>query len=150
MLLTAAPASCKLPGISQDNLTRNEAAAMSSVLVIDDEKFVLDTLAAVLTKFGHDVHTASNGRQGIEKFDNGSFDVVITDIRMPEVDGNGVAEHIRRSERQETPIIAISGTPWLADRRRCAFDTILPKPFTLKTLIEAVNGVLRGAVVAAV
>ena len=123
---------------------------MSTVLVIDDEKFVLDVVKIALMKFGHDVQTAADGRQGIEKFDEGSFDVVITDIRMPGIDGNGVADHIRRSQRQWTPIIAISGTPWLADGKRKDFDSILPKPFTLKTLVETVDGLSRRPVAAAV
>ena len=122
---------------------------MSTVLVIDDEKFILDIVRIALMKFGHDVQTASNGRQGIEKFDEGSFDVVITDIRMPGIDGNGVAEHIRRSQRQRTPIIAISGTPWLAGSKLNDFDSILPKPFTLQTLLDTVNDLSRRTVAAA-
>ena len=123
---------------------------MSTVLVIDDEKFVLDIVKIALMKFGYDVQTAADGRQGIEKFDEGSFDVVITDIRMPGIDGKGVADHIRRSRRQWTPIIAISGTPWLIESKLNDFDSILPKPFTLKTLVDTVNDLSRRTVAAAV
>jgi len=123
---------------------------MSTVLVIDDEKFVLDIVKIALTKYGHDVETAADGRQGIEKFDEGSFDLVITDIRMPGVDGTGVADHIRRSRRQWTPIIAISATPWLIGDKLSDFDSILPKPFTLQTLVDTVNNLSRGPVAAAV
>jgi len=123
---------------------------MSTVLVIDDEKFVLDIVKIALTKFGHDVETAADGRQGIEKFDEGSFDLVITDIRMPGLDGTGVADHIRRSQRQWTPIIAISATPWLIGDKLSDFDSILPKPFTLQTLVDTVNNLSRGLVAAAV
>jgi len=121
---------------------------MSTVLVIDDEKFVLDIVKIALMKFGHDVQTAVNGRQGIEKFDKGSYDVVITDIRMPGVDGRGVADHIRRSQRQSTPIIAISATPWLIESKLNDFDSILPKPFTLQTLVDTVNDLARRTVAA--
>lgn len=120
---------------------------MSTVLVIDDEKNVLDIVKLALTKFGYDVQTASDGRQGIEKFDKGAFDVVITDIRMPGIDGNGVANHIRKSRRQETPIIAISATPWLIRGKLDDFDCILSKPFTLKTLVNAVNDLMRSRTV---
>ena len=122
---------------------------MGTVLVIDDEKFVLDIVKIALTKFGHDVQTAEDGRQGIEKFDEGVFDVVITDIRMPGIDGNGVAEHIRKSQRQETPIIAISATPWLVRGKSDDFDCILHKPFTLKTLVDAVNDLTHSRTLAA-
>ena len=128
---------------------------MSTVLVIDDEKFVLDIVKVALTKFGHDVQTASNGRQGLAKFDKGAFDVVITDIRMPGIDGNAVADHIRKSRRQKTPIIAISATPWMIRDRRKDFNCILYKPFTLKTLVDAVNDLthsrkVKGAIAVAV
>ncbi|MEA1883620.1 MAG: hypothetical protein U9N62_03760 [Thermotogota bacterium] len=49
------------------------------------------------------------------KFDNNNFDLVITDICMPKIDGNGVAMHISISGKQYTPVIGISGTPWLAE-----------------------------------
>ncbi|MEW6672096.1 MAG: response regulator [Thermodesulfobacteriota bacterium] len=123
---------------------------MSTVLVIDDEKFVLDVVRIALTKFGHSVYTAADGRQGIEKFDEGSFDLVITDLRMPGIDGKGVADHIRRSPRQWTPIIAITGTPWLSGGKLNDFDCIIPKPFTLKTLVDTVNNLSSRAVAAAV
>jgi len=133
-----------------DKSCMGEVADMSTVLVIDDEKFVLDIVKIALTKFGHDVETAVDGRQGIEKFDEGSFDLVITDIRMPGLDGRGVADHIRRSQRQSTPIIAISATPWLIGDKLSDFDSILPKPFTLQTLVDTVNSLSRGPVAAAV
>ncbi len=56
---------------------------MSTVLVIDDEKGILQIIRQVLTRFGHNVETATDGQEGIRKFDDGSFDIVITDIRMP-------------------------------------------------------------------
>ena len=113
---------------------------MSTVLVIDDEKGVLQIIRQVLTKFGHRVETAADGQEGIRKFDNGCFDIVITDIRMPGIDGNGVVNHIRRSEKQEIPVIAISGTPWLMESG--AFDMVLPKPFPLKDLVESIGSLV--------
>ena len=76
---------------------------MSTVLVIDDENGILQLICQALTKFGHNVETAADGREGIRKFDDGSFDIVITDIRMPGIDGNGVVKHIRKSEKQSIP-----------------------------------------------
>jgi two-component system response regulator VanR len=70
---------------------------MSTVLVIDDENGILQLLRQALTKFGHNVETAADGQEGIRKFDDGSFDIVITDIRMPGIAGNGVVKHIRNS-----------------------------------------------------
>ena len=110
---------------------------MSTILVIDDEKGILQLIRQALTRFGHKVETAVNGQEGIEKFDDGNFDIVITDIRMPGVDGNGVVAHIRNSSRQSIPVIAISGTPWQSEANN--FDMVLPKPFPLKTLLDSIG-----------
>ena len=113
---------------------------MSTVLVIDDEKGILQIMRQALTKFGHNVETAADGQEGIRKFDDGSFDIVITDIRMPGIDGNGVVKHIRNSDKQSIPVIAISGTPWLMESN--AFDMVLAKPFPLKKLAESIGALV--------
>jgi CheY-like chemotaxis protein len=110
---------------------------MSTILVIDDEKGILQLIYQALTRFGYKVETAVNGQEGIKKFDGGHFDMVITDIRMPGVDGNGVAKHIRNSNRQSIPVIAISGTPWQSEAKN--FDMILPKPFPLNKLVDSIR-----------
>jgi DNA-binding response OmpR family regulator len=113
---------------------------MSTVLVIDDEKGILQIIYQALTKFGHQVETAADGQEGIRKFDHGSFDIVITDIRMPGIDGNGVVNHIRKSEKQSVPVIAISGTPWQMENN--AFDMVLVKPFPLNKLLESIGSLV--------
>ena len=110
---------------------------MSTILVIDDEKGILQLMHQALTKYGHNVETADDGQEGIRKFDDGCYDIVITDIRMPVIDGNGVVAHIRKSEKQSIPVIAISGTPWVQEAGN--FDMVLPKPFRLKQLIESIR-----------
>ena len=69
--------------------------------------------------------------------DDGSYDIVITDLRMPGLDGKGVVQHIRKSQNNSIPIIGISGTPWLI--QDSGFDVVLPKPFPLLDLVESVN-----------
>ena len=110
---------------------------MSTILVIDDEKRILQLMHQALTKYGHHVETADDGQEGIRKFDDGCFDIVITDILMPVIDGNGVVAHIRKSEKQSVPVIAISGTPWLLESDN--FDMVLSKPFPLDKLIESIR-----------
>ena len=114
---------------------------MCTILVIDDETGILQIIRQVLTKCGYSVETAADGREGIRKFDDGSFDIVITDIRMPGLDGNGVVEHIRRSDRQSIPVIAISATPWLMENNH--FDQVLPKPFPLQDLVETIHSLAQ-------
>jgi CheY-like chemotaxis protein len=70
---------------------------MLKVLAIDDEQLILSLIENVLNRFGFKVETASNGKEGIQKFDTAEFDLIITDINIPGMDGNGVARHIRIS-----------------------------------------------------
>ena len=110
---------------------------MCSILVIDDEKNMLNLLQEALTISGHKVEVADNGRRGIQKFDDGRFDIVITDVCMPQLDGRGVVQHIRNSRKKSISIIGISGTPWLL--QDIDFDMILPKPFPLDELLAMVK-----------
>jgi DNA-binding response OmpR family regulator len=117
---------------------------MGSILVIEDEKGILGLIEAALIRFGHRVETAIDGKEGIHKFDRGSFDVVITDCVMPEVNGEGVLQHIRSSARHRTPIIGMSGTPWLL--QGTGFDLVLAKPFSLNKLVDSVRTLSIGLV----
>ena len=110
---------------------------MCSILVIDDEKQMLSVVQEALTLLGHKVEVAEDGLKGIQKFDNGSFDIVITDMRMPRLDGRGVVQHIRDFRKKSIPIVGISGTPWLL--QDADFDVILPKPFPLDELLDTVT-----------
>jgi len=112
------------------------------VLAIDDEKAILDMLERALTLFGFTVEVASSGEEGIEKFENDRFDAVVTDILMPGVDGVSVLNYIRKSSRANTPVIGISGTPWLLQNE--SFDLILDKPFSIKSLIDSVKQLTAG------
>ena len=116
---------------------------MCSILVIDDEKGILTLIREALTRFGHQVEIATDGHEGIQKFDDGTYELVITDLRMPRIDGKGVLHHIRNSGKQHTPIIGITGTPWLL--KDMGFDLILPKPFPLLDLVKSVKNLVAVA-----
>ena len=110
---------------------------MAKILIIDDEKSILTLLRNALTKFGYEVSVAEDGQEGIQKFENGRFDLVITDMKMPRMNGDMVVRHIRNSNRRLTPIIGCSGTPWVMED--CDFDMVLAKPFHLKEIGSAIE-----------
>ena len=114
---------------------------MLSVLIIEDEEGILKILQEILSKFGYHAEIAEDGLQGIHKFETKNFDLVITDMRMPGIDGRGVVQYIRNSRNKNIPLIGISGTPWLL----CdvGFDAILPKPFSARELVECVEQQLK-------
>lgn len=110
---------------------------MQQILVIDDEKSLLDIFQQTLSKLGCNVEIASDVKEGIKKFDGGLFDLVITDILIQGGSGNDIVRHIRSSGRQFTPVIRISGTPWLLNDSD--FDMVFTKPFPLKELVNAIH-----------
>jgi CheY-like chemotaxis protein len=110
---------------------------MLKILLVDDESYVSEVLQEILNRLGHHAETASGGQEGLLMFDSQPYDLVITDIRMPGIDGHGVAQHIRTSERPYTPIIGISGTPWFLDGE--TFDCVISKPFTVQALTDAID-----------
>jgi CheY-like chemotaxis protein len=114
---------------------------MYNILVIDDEKAIGMLLTQALSKLGWHVETALDGLEGIKKFDESNYDMVITDIRMPGMDGNGVIKHIRKSQKRLTPVVGLSGTPWLLENKD--FDAVLSKPTSIKTLIDTVANIKR-------
>jgi len=69
--------------------------AMYHILVIDDEKAILNVVQTALSRAGFKVDTALDGQKGLQKFDSGQFDLVITDILMPGIDGRDIVKHIR-------------------------------------------------------
>lgn len=111
----------------------NGANPLRKILVIDDQKSIRTILSMLLTELGHHVDVAENGEEGIRLFnDHGDFDLIITDIRMPKMDGNDVARHIRNSDRANTPLVAITGFPEEAQME--LFNCTLVKPFKLEDL----------------
>ena len=114
---------------------------MNRILVIDDEPSISDMIREALTRFGYIVKTASNGRQGLQLLKDASFDLVVTDMCMPDLDGACIVRHVRSSSRPLTPVIGISGTPWLLEGVDC--DAVLPKPFPLQSLVDTVKRMKR-------
>lgn len=115
---------------------------MDRILIIDDEKSIPDLLREALTRFGYDVAGAESAPEGIQKFESGQFDLVITDMQMPRMNGDAVVEHIRNSNKWFTPIIGCSGTPWLLEKYD--FDMVLAKPFQLRDLRNAIDKLFAG------
>lgn len=114
---------------------------MNHILVIDDEPGISDLIRDALMRFGYRVETASNGCQGLKLLTNARFDMVVTDMCLPDVDGACIVRYIRTSRRPLIPVIGISGTPWRLDGAGC--DAVLPKPFRLKDLVDVVNRLQR-------
>lgn len=107
------------------------------ILIIDDNQEIIDILYNFFSRKNYNVSTATNGLDGLKliEADNISFDIIITDLVMPNISGAGIISIVKKKYPQ-MPIIAITG--WgehpesLAEEARA--DVILEKPFDLKKL----------------
>lgn len=122
---------------------------MASILLIDDMNGVRSSLTTVLTTAGHQVVEAGDGEAGLKKAQERSFDLVITDIIMPKVDGSEVILALK--ERSPAlPILAISGGGATVNAEKALMlarntaDGVLSKPFSRGDLLEAVDQLVGG------
>ena len=110
------------------------------ILVIDDEKIVGQRLKASLEKDGYSVETFTEPLQALERIREKKFDVVVTDIRMDNLDGITMLEETRKKS-EKTKVVIITGYATLEIAREAltkgAFDFI-SKPFKLKEIREAI------------
>ncbi len=121
---------------------------MATILVIDDDQEVREFLVTVLERAGHEVESASNGRDGVATFRANPCQVVITDIIMPEKDGIETILDLRR-EHPDLKVIAISGggrtTPenYLHSARLLGADRAIRKPFKNDDILHAIDELVQ-------
>ena len=114
---------------------------MAHILLVDDDPLVVETLASAITGKGHTLVTAMNGVEGMKKFAEGAFDLVITDIIMPEKEGIEMIMEMRRLT-PGTKIVAISGgartgnVEFLQMAQKLGATNTLKKPIRLSELYE--------------
>jgi DNA-binding response OmpR family regulator len=80
------------------------------ILIIDDDKQLLNALATTLSRKGFDVERAATGTEGLGHLQAGLFDLVLSDIELPDISGLEICQQIRKEPRwQKTPVILMSG-----------------------------------------
>lgn len=106
---------------------------LGHLLVVDDNEINRDVLSRRLVREGYIVSLAVNGREAMEKLEGETFDLVLLDIIMPELDGFAVLQRLRSNPRwKDTPVIMISALDEIANVVRCiemGAEDYLPKPF---------------------
>jgi len=131
---------------------------MKSVMVIDDELDVRDSIKRVLDRAGYSVRSVENAEDALNELDASPADLIITDIIMPKVDGVKAIHEIRK-KFPAIRILAISGggnfgvgayqpgaittTAYLAAAEKAGAHLTLTKPFESKDLLQAVETALR-------
>lgn len=111
------------------------------VLVVDDEKFIRDILADFLTMEGFFVHTAEDGQQAVNELSRRTYDLVLSDLKMPRMGGLDLLEHISRHHPDTLTVIMTGfGTVETAidAMKHGAYDYIL-KPFKVEEIVHVVT-----------
>ncbi len=115
------------------------------ILVVEDEDEVRQLLSDILASEGHEVEAAANGREGIEVFSQNTFDLVFSDLGMPDMSGWEVADEIK-SINSKVPVILVTG--WNveinnSEKRTDSVDKIIQKPFEVKQVLRSVQEVME-------
>lgn len=117
---------------------------MAKILVVDDEEKIREMVEKYATHEGHEVKTASNGKEAVKIFEKEDFDVVIMDIMMPEMDGYEALKHMRDIRDVHCIFLTALGQEY---DRVYGFDVggedYVTKPFSLKELMMRINVILR-------
>jgi DNA-binding NtrC family response regulator len=111
----------------------------TNVLIVDDEKTVCNSCKKILTSVGYRVEVASSGQEAIDKIKGDGFDVVITDWKMPRMDGLEVTRRVKQ-EKPEMAVIIITGYPSVdntVEAIRSGASDFVTKPFTPEELSDA-------------
>ena len=115
------------------------------ILLIEDEKLLADSVAALLSSRGYEVEAAYDGDAGLQYARLGIYDLVILDVLMPGLDGYQVARQLR-SEHSAVPILMLTAKSDILDRiegLNSGADYYLTKPFDSRELLACVHALLR-------
>ena len=110
------------------------------VLVVDDEAIVAESCRRVLAEQGYSVDTVLSGREGLNRAFSQNFDLVMTDLRMPDLDGMDLVRALRAKQPQTAVVIitAFGTVPSAVEATRLGVADYIEKPFTPDQLAEAV------------
>ncbi|HOM71424.1 MAG TPA: response regulator, partial [Armatimonadota bacterium] len=121
-----------------------ESDLRAKILVVDDEEMFADVLVEMLSECGHAVCVARSGPEALEQFREDQFDLVFTDLGMPEMSGWQVAREIKGIQ-PETPVVLLTGWGTVLDENELegsVVDMVLSKPVRLEDLSSVVSEAL--------
>ena len=111
------------------------------ILVVDDEPFVCDAVKMMLAFDGHEVETASSGKEALEHIEKGRYDLIITDYAMPAMKGDELAQAIK-ARRPDQPVVMITAYAEMlkaSNNPLRGVDFVISKPFLLENLRDAIT-----------
>lgn len=115
-----------------------------SILVVDDELLIRDLLYDYFQEQSWDITVAESGPTALKRLSEGEYDVLLTDLRMPEMDGSTLIDEVRE-RYPEMPVVIMTGYPSVetaVKALRQRVDDYLTKPFNVTKLYKAVEEAL--------
>ncbi len=128
-----------------NNVLKLKSELKIKVLYVEDNEVVREGTAELLKEFFYTVETASNGLEGLEKFKKDKFDIVITDINMPKMNGIEMIKEIKKLDKR-IPIIVItafSDFKYIAECIKIGVYGYILKPIDINQLLEVISTVLE-------
>jgi DNA-binding response OmpR family regulator len=116
-----------------------------NILVMEDELSVAKGLEMILSEEGYKVDLADTGRLAMEAFSQKRFDLLVADLRLPDIDGMEVIKQIKE-KKPETEVIVITGygtTATAVEAMKLGVHDFLPKPFTEDQIMSAIDEALK-------
>lgn len=120
---------------------------MAKILVAEDDDLLARLIERTLTRMDYEVVCAADGKQALKLYENGEFDLVVTDLIMPEKEGLELISALRKINAN-VKIIAMSGggrtgpSSYLPIAKHMGAKAVLRKPFTIELLMQTVQEVL--------
>jgi DNA-binding response OmpR family regulator len=118
----------------------------AKILIVDDEAYIRRVVELKLKNKGHVVITAANGMEGLEKFKLYKPEIIITDIKMPGMDGQALCQQINNTKNEKPHLIVVvtcsvsgSSFEWLKKMN----GTLLEKPFSPSRLLNIIDEFLK-------
>ena len=124
---------------------KSQQPSRHHVLLVEDEMSLAKGLAMVMREEGFDVDIADTGRSAVEKFAANGFDLLVADLRLPDIDGLDVIQQVR-GKRPGTKVVIITGYPSVASAVQAVkmgVSDYLRKPFTDDEFMAAVRSALK-------
>ncbi|HWY55925.1 MAG TPA: response regulator [Terriglobales bacterium] len=129
-----------------------ESRGHLKILLAEDNRVNQVLAVRLLEKRGHRVALVETGKAALEALQNESFDLILMDVQMPELDGLETTERIREDEKttgKHIPIVAMTAHAMIGDRERClgaGMDAYISKPLSVKNLFATIEGLFPASI----
>jgi two-component system, OmpR family, KDP operon response regulator KdpE len=115
-----------------------------NILVVDDEAQIIRVLKTTLSSQGYGIRTASDGEEALQLVKDWTPDLIVTDLRMPNMDGLELCRHVRTQSRVPIIVLSVKGEETIkVEALDAGADDYITKPFSVNELLARVRAALR-------